>query len=418
MNPQLLPATARDDVPAWQQTVVAFLAENAIDRARIDRQIRELALDHAAGALGDDAYLARLEALRGQRDALTERTVVGLSGHRAVEWLRALGETVQRSDVPVEKADLMHAVYERIVVAGRRSSGSASRRRPTPTGWCWRCRKGRNGAPDRIQPRGCHNDPDPDRGSESWSRDRGRLIQSDSVFRPATRRGRSVHRKGGAVSNAGSGERLQDDVDRLRGEVAELRRSRRRLVEVAFADRRAIERALHDGVQQHLVAFAVELRRLAGLVEADPAAAKAMLDEMAAKVREALDATTELAQTVYPPLLEARGFASAIRSAAERAGVTVVVDVPAGADYPPEMTAAVYWSCVEALSSASRGSHATVSVLDADDVLTFEVAIAGHHPEGSLARLRDRIEALDGRVSVDEGQDGGSRVHGWLPLSR
>ena len=220
------------------------------------------------------------------------------------------------------------------------------------------------------------------------------------------------------MSNAGSDEQLQDEVDRLRGEVAELRRSRRRLVEVAFADRRAIERALHDGVQQYLVAFAVELRRLDGLVEGDPAAAKALLDEMAATLRVALTEMTELAQKVYPPLLEARGFAAALRSAAESAGVTILVDVPAGAGYPPEITTAVYWSCVEALSSASRGSHAMVSVLDADGGLTFEVAIAGHHPEGRLARLRDRIEALDGRISVDEGQAGGSRVHGWLPLSR
>ena len=219
------------------------------------------------------------------------------------------------------------------------------------------------------------------------------------------------------MSNAGSGERLREVVDRLQGEVAELRGPRKRLAEAAHAERRAIERALHDGVQQHLVALAVDLRLLAGLVDGDPAAAKVLLDEMAANVREALDETTELAQRVYPPLLEARGFASAIRSAAESAGVTVLVDVPAGAGYPPEITAAVYWSCVEALSSASRGSEATVSVLDADGALTFEVAVAGHQPEGRVERLRDRIEALDGRVSVDDRQDGGSRVHGWLPLS-
>lgn len=220
------------------------------------------------------------------------------------------------------------------------------------------------------------------------------------------------------MSNADAGERLPEADDRQQGEVAELRRSRRRLAEAAHADRRAIERALHDGVQQHLVALAVDLRRLAALVDGDPAAAKALLDEMAANVREALDETTELAQRVYPPLLETRGLASALRSAAASAGVTAQVDVRAGEGYAPEITTAVYWSCVEALSSASRGSQATVSVLDADGALTFEVAIAGHHPEGRLDRLRDRIEALDGGVSVDHLQDGGSRVHGWLPLSR
>lgn len=220
------------------------------------------------------------------------------------------------------------------------------------------------------------------------------------------------------MSNAGSGEQLQEVVDRLQDEVAELRRSRKRLAEAAHGDRRAIERSLHDGVLQHLVALAIDLRRVDRLVEGDPAAAKALLDEMAVKVREALDDATELAQTVYPPLLQARGFASAMRSAAEGAGVTVVVDVPARADYPPEITTAVYWSCVEALSSASPGSQATVRVLDADEVLTFEVAVAGHFGTGRLDRLRDRIEALDGVLGVEDGHDGRSRIHGWLPLPR
>ena len=222
---------------------------------------------------------------------------------------------------------------------------------------------------------------------------------------------------GAAVSNAGSGEQLQDVVDRLQGEIAELRRSRRRLVEAADADRRAIERALHDGVQQRVVALAVDLQRLARLVNRDPAAAEALVDEMAANVREALTETTELAQKIHPALLEGRGLATALRSAAESAGVTVLVDVPAAADYPPEVRAALYWSCVEALSSASPGSQATVKVRGAEAALAFEVEVAGRHPTARLDRLRDRIEALDGRLTVDEGKLG-SRVQGWLPLSR
>ena len=220
------------------------------------------------------------------------------------------------------------------------------------------------------------------------------------------------------MSNGSSGEQREDVVARVQDEVLELRRSRKRLVEAADADRRAIERALHDGVQQHLVALAVDLQRLAGLVDGDPAAAKALLGEMAANVQEALDETTELAQMVYPPLLEGRGLASALRSAAERAGVTLVVDVQAGIGYPPQVTAVVYWSCVDALSSASRGSQATISVLDEDGVLSFEVAVDRPYPGERLDRLRDRIEALDGRVIVEDLPDGGSRVHGWLPSSR
>jgi signal transduction histidine kinase len=153
------------------------------------------------------------------------------------------------------------------------------------------------------------------------------------------------------------------------------------------------------------------------LIDHDPAAAKALLDELVINVREALNETTELAQKVYPPLLDVRGLASAIRLAAESAGVTVVVDVSAGADYPPKITAAVYWSYVEALASASPGSQATVSVREADGALTFEIAVAGHLPDERLDRLRDRIEALAGRLSIDEG-DPWSRVHGTLPLSR
>jgi DNA invertase Pin-like site-specific DNA recombinase len=111
---------ALDDVTL--ASVVAALGSNhqpvAIDRARIDRQIRELALEHAAGLLADDTYLTRMKALREQRDAITERTTVGLPGHRAVEWLRAISESVRTADVPQEKADLMHAIYEPITVAG------------------------------------------------------------------------------------------------------------------------------------------------------------------------------------------------------------------------------------------------------------------------------------------------------------
>ena len=220
------------------------------------------------------------------------------------------------------------------------------------------------------------------------------------------------------MSNPGSGEHLQDALDRLQGEVADLRWSRRRLAEVAYADRRAIEREIHDGVQQLLVALAVNLRRLAGLFEGDPAAAKALLAEMTAIAREALDETTELAQRMYPPLLDARGFASAMRSAAASAGATVLVDVPAKGGYPPEITAAVYWSGIEALSSAPSGSQATVRMRDTDGALTFEIATAGHLADDRLERLRDRIEALGGRVTIARPKDGGSQVHGWLSLSR
>ena len=89
----------------------------------LHRRIRELALEHAAGTLGDDTYLARLKALREARDAIAEGAETGVPAQRAIEWLHALAESIQLADVPKERADLMHAIYERITVAGPRIVG-------------------------------------------------------------------------------------------------------------------------------------------------------------------------------------------------------------------------------------------------------------------------------------------------------
>lgn len=220
------------------------------------------------------------------------------------------------------------------------------------------------------------------------------------------------------MSNASSGKRAQDDVDRVRGEIAELRASRRRLAVAAQADRRAIERDLHDGVQQQLVALALELQGLARLVDGDSGAAKALVVEMAGTVREAVDQATRLATRIYPQILGGRGFAGALRSAAHEAGVTVVVEVPANANYPPEIATAVYWTFIEALSSASAGSETEVRAFDDDGGMAFEITIAERHPGALLERLRDRVEALDGRLNVEDREDGGSRIQGWLRLPR
>ena len=105
--------------------VVAVLGSTqrpvAIDRGRLERQKRDLALEHASGGIGDATYLARMAELRSQRAALDEGSTGGVPADRAVAWLRALGETWQHADVPQAKADLLHAIYERITVAGLRS---------------------------------------------------------------------------------------------------------------------------------------------------------------------------------------------------------------------------------------------------------------------------------------------------------
>ena len=225
-----------------------------------------------------------------------------------------------------------------------------------------------------------------------------------------------VANEGAAVSDGPDG--LPGEIARLHGEIEDLRSSRRRLVSAADADRRAFEAELHGGVQQYLVAFTVDLRRLAGLIDDDPTAARVLADEMTASVRAAMAETAALAERIYPPLLASRGLAGTIRSAAQYLGVAVQVNAPAGIGYPSEVTTAIYWSCIEVLTFASRESEATVDVVDRDGVLTFDVGIDRERAEVRVAGMRDRVEALGGHVVVDERTGGGTRVHGWIPGSR
>jgi signal transduction histidine kinase len=220
-------------------------------------------------------------------------------------------------------------------------------------------------------------------------------------------------------------EALRKTVDQLRVEVAELRASRERIVLAADADRRRIERDLHESVRQHLVALAVNLQRAGSWVDADPAAARELLDEMGRDVQQALDETAALAQRIYPALLDARDLAVALRSGAMSAGIQASVDVPAGANRPPALTATVYLCCIEALARFSAGSRATITVRDEEGALGFEVvedgarsSAAGDRSDAGLDRLRDRVEALGGRLKIRSERGRGIHVSGSLPLSR
>jgi len=224
-------------------------------------------------------------------------------------------------------------------------------------------------------------------------------------------------RGGETVANAGAGQPNNELVDLIRAETLELRASRRRLAAAADGNRRAIERALHDGVQQHLVAFAVQLRRLTGLLEQDPRAARALIDDLAAGVGVAIDETRDLAEWIYPPLLDAQGLAIALRAEAARTEVTLSLDVADNAGLPAETNAAVYWSCLEALTSAPAGSEARIAMVRANGGLAVEIEIGGRLPEERLDQLRDLIEALDGQIALELRPDGGSRIQAWLPTS-
>jgi signal transduction histidine kinase len=213
-------------------------------------------------------------------------------------------------------------------------------------------------------------------------------------------------------------------LDCLRLELAELRASRKRLVLAAAADRRGIERDLHDGVQQHLVALAVNLQLAAQAADAGPAATKALLEEMARDVQQALDEAAQLAERIYPLLVEGGGLAVALRSAAAGVGLPVLIGVAAGVSYPPEAAATVYLCCRMAFERAGPGAQATVRVGEEEGALAFEVVADGAHAgaaegdaDSGLAELRDRVEALGGRLTIRSEPGRRIWVSGTVPLS-
>jgi signal transduction histidine kinase len=208
-------------------------------------------------------------------------------------------------------------------------------------------------------------------------------------------------------------ETPQESLDRLRLEVEALRASRERLVVGDDADRRSLERDLHDGPQQHLIALAVKLQLARQLADSDPPAVRALLDELEGDVQEALDDTGRLAHRIYPPLLAAGGLGAALRTAAVSAGLQVRLDVAADLRHAPEVAGAVYFCCLDVLERVGRGAELTVTVWDEEGALAFEVV--GSDVVSSASR--DRVEALGGRLTV-RADGGGGRVSGSLPLSR
>jgi len=211
-------------------------------------------------------------------------------------------------------------------------------------------------------------------------------------------------------------ETLQEEIDLLREEVARLRASREQLALALDADRHRIERALHNGVQQRLVALAVTVQLAGAGADAPPAEEKALLDDVRRDVQQALDETAALAESISPPLLEGGGLPVALRAAAVRADLRVSVDVASGSALPPHVARTVYWCWVEVLQ---HGGRPAITVREEGGDLVFVVDRAGVSPvlESRLDWLRERVEAFDGRLTVQSGL-GGTRVRGTLPLAR
>jgi signal transduction histidine kinase len=201
-----------------------------------------------------------------------------------------------------------------------------------------------------------------------------------------------------------------------------LRAAANRLVAAAVDERRRIERELHDGPLQRLAALGVNLQLARRLLDGDPGTAKELLEDLSRDLQSALEETRELAERIYPPLLETGGLAVALRSAAVSADVPIHLDVEPGTAAPPAVAAAAYFCCVEALEHVS-GKEATITVR-AEGGLVFEVVDMGDGsseavmPSALVRDARDRVEALGGRLEITTGPGGARRVSGSIPLPR
>ena len=155
---------------------------------------------------------------------------------------------------------------------------------------------------------------------------------------------------------------LQASLDEVRRQAQALQQSRARIVAAGDRERRKIERNLHDGAQQHLVALAVKVRLARQLAERDAARAGTILDELASDVEDTIQELRDLAHGIYPPLLADKGLPEALASAARRSVLRTTLDAAGVGRYSPEVEAAVYFCCLEAFQNAGKYAGETASV--------------------------------------------------------
>jgi signal transduction histidine kinase len=207
--------------------------------------------------------------------------------------------------------------------------------------------------------------------------------------------------------------------------IEDLRSSRQRLVAAQDEERRRLERNLHDGAQQQLVAMAVKVRMAEGLVGHDEQRQREALHDILDDAQEALENLRDLARGIYPPLLADRGLPDALQAQARKAPLPVTVDDDGVGRYPPEVEAAVYFSVLEAMQNAgkyARESNVVVRLQRDQGDLAFSVSDDGPGfqkettPYGmGLQNIADRLAALGGSLDVRTAPGEGTTVLGWVP---
>ena len=232
---------------------------------------------------------------------------------------------------------------------------------------------------------------------------------------------------GVALKKAHLDSSLQESLEQLRRQAAELQASRGRLVAAADAERRRIERNLHDGAQQHLVALSVKVRLVEQLAERDPERARSLMNQLQDDVKSAIEELRSLAHGIYPPLLSSAGLGAAMSAASRRAPLPTTLEADGVGRRAPEIEAAVYFCCLEALQNAAKhagaGASAHVRVWEDEGGLLFEVSDDGagfdarrHLDRAGLTNMRDRLGAIGGSLRVDSN-DHGTWILGVVPVS-
>ena len=209
--------------------------------------------------------------------------------------------------------------------------------------------------------------------------------------------------------------------------IEELRASRQRLVTAQDQERRRIERNLHDGAQQELVALAVKVRLARTLLATDAAQADTMLEELQTDVGGALENLRDLARGIYPPMLADNGLASALRSQAQKAALPVEVEAEGIGRYSMEVESAVYFCVLEALQNVAKyagASRARVRLAQQDGHLEFAVTddgagfdVASAKRGAGTTNMTDRLEALGGKLKIESQPGEGTSVIGSLPAA-
>jgi signal transduction histidine kinase len=212
---------------------------------------------------------------------------------------------------------------------------------------------------------------------------------------------------------------------RVESSLTELRASRARILAAADEERRRIERDLHDGGQQRLVALRIRLELAEELMKQDPGRARNMLHLLGGELDAALDELRSLAAGVFPSLLAARGLPDAIRTAALQSPVPTSVEVEGSDRYPNEVETAAYFCCIEALQNVAKhapeASSVTIS-LNRNGDLRFEVRDDGPGfvldttAGDGLVNMRDRMAAVGGELEIRSAPGAGTMVVGTIPV--